>query len=99
MWHKEVLGRVEQRKVECLEQIKQIDALKQSSGISKEQHIERVNLKKVYHSWLRMEEISWRQKSRLVWLKMETTIQNSFTKYANQRHKRNLIKGLMENGV
>lgn len=40
--------------MECLEKIKQIDVLEQSMGISEEQRIKRVNLKNVYHSWLRM---------------------------------------------
>lgn len=43
--------------MKCLEKIKQIDVLKQSVGISKEQCIERMNLKKVYYSRLRMEKI------------------------------------------
>lgn len=93
-WNMGVLGRVEQRKADCLSKIAVIDVQEQSSSILKALKFEKENLRKAYHSWMRMEEISWKQKSRISWLKHRDNNTKFFHRTADHRKKENDILGL-----
>lgn len=77
--------------------IEVIDMNEQCSPISDDQRLERENLRKMYHSWLWMEEI-WRQKSRIAWLKFGDNNTRFFHWTTNHRNKMNTILGLYDSG-
>lgn len=97
VWNREVLGRVETRKFECLSKIEPIDMQEQTFDTSEEQRSERENLKKANHSWLCMEEISWKQKTRIDYLKYGDNNTLFFHCVANLRKEKNMVMGLRDN--
>lgn len=69
-WNKEIFGKLESCKISCLEKIAKIDAKEQEGslfqGVDK---IKREEEQCIYLNWLQLEEISWRQKAHVAWLK------------------------------
>ena len=67
-WNNEVFGRVE-LKNKALSKISFWDDLEREKEFSLEEAEEREKARDEYKKWVEMEEISWRQKSREIWLK------------------------------
>ena len=69
-WNKEVFSRVELKK-EALSRIFFWDDLEKEKEkeLSLEEAEEREKARDDYNKWVDMEEVSWRQKSREIWLK------------------------------
>ena len=68
-WNREVFGQLEMRKARALEQVAFWDAKERSCILSMEEVEAQEGAREEYKEWVLLEEISWRQKSREVWLK------------------------------
>ena len=62
-------GRVETKKKEALRRVVFWDDLEKENELSREEVEKREKARKDYKNWVDLEEISWRQKSRELWLK------------------------------
>ena len=68
-WNKDVFGKVGVNKKLALDKVDFWDNQEQGRVLSMEELEARKEAKGNFEKWVLMEEISWRQKSREVWLK------------------------------
>ena len=59
---------------------------------------EREKARENYKEWVDLEEVSWRQKSREIWLKEEDRNTGFFHRMANSHRRRNSITSIRING-
>ena len=97
-WNMEVFGRVEVKKKEALQRVSFWDDLEMQRELVLEEREERIMAKEEYKSWAVLEEISWRQKSRELWLKDGDKNTGYFHKMANAHRKRNFLRKISING-
>ena len=62
-------GHVGRKKSQLLETLKLLDAKEEEFGLSDAESNERVEARSEVENLLSLEEISWRQKSRMLWIK------------------------------
>ncbi|RVW31827.1 putative ribonuclease H protein [Vitis vinifera] len=98
-WNRNSFGRVEYRKNTALEQMEYWDAKEKTSRLSLEELEARNEAKEEYKKWVLLEEITWRQKSREVWLKEGDRNTGFFHKMANAHRRRNNVDRIKINGV
>ncbi|KAL6348556.1 hypothetical protein AAG906_016066 [Vitis piasezkii] len=98
-WNRNSFGRVEYRKNTALEQMEYWDAKEKTSRLSLEELEERNEAKEEYKKWVLLEEITWRQKSREVWLKEGDRNTGFFHKMANAHRRRNNVDRIKINGA
>ena len=91
-WNKEVFGNVETKKAEALYRVGCWDNIEKERELSLEEFEERVIARDDYKRWSLLEEVSWRQKSRELWLKEGDRNISFFHKMANSHKRRNAIK-------
>ncbi|RVX09051.1 Transposon TX1 uncharacterized 149 kDa protein [Vitis vinifera] len=97
-WNINSFGRVEYRKNMALEQMKYWDAKEKTSRLSLEELEARNEAKEEYKKWVLLEEITWRQKSKEVWLKEGDRNTGFFHKMANAHKRRNNVDRIKING-
>ena len=97
-WNMEVFGRVEVKKKEALQRVSFWDGLEKQRELILEEREERIRAKEEFKSWAVMEEISWRQKSRELWLKDGDKNTGYFHKMANAHRRRNCLGKISING-
>ncbi|RVW43416.1 Transposon TX1 uncharacterized 149 kDa protein [Vitis vinifera] len=97
-WNRNSFGRVEYRKNMALEQMEYWDAKEKTSRLSLEELEARNEAKEEYKKWVLLEEITWRQKSREVWLKEGDRNTGFFHKMANAHRRRNNVDRIKVNG-
>lgn len=85
-------------KSSTFQQIERLDQDESVSGLSEEDFLQLNKLKEEILDIIYKEEISWKQKSRLHWLKHGDTNTSFFHKVANGRKARNFISSLNING-
>ena len=90
-WNMEVFGRVEVKKKEALQRVSFWDGLEKQRELILEEREERIRAKEEFKSLAVMEEISWRQKSRELWLKDGDKNTGYFHKMANAHRRRNCL--------
>ncbi|RVW34945.1 Transposon TX1 uncharacterized 149 kDa protein [Vitis vinifera] len=77
-----------------------LKALKERQRRLNEQELEaRKKAKEEFKKWASMEEISWRQKSRQIWLKEGDKNTGFFHKMANSNSRRNCLKKIKVSGI
>lgn len=64
-WNREVFGNIITRKKICLEKIQRWDLKEGEEGLEEDERLARKDTQKEYERVLKMEEIMWRQKSRV----------------------------------
>ena len=91
MWNKGVFGNVEDQKKSALKNVAHWDDLESQRPLSDGERQERMGAMEDFKKWAIMEEISWRQKSREIWLKEGDRNTGFFHKMANSHRRRNNI--------
>ena len=97
-WNMEVFGRVEVKKKEALQRVSFWDGMEKQRELVLEEREERIMAKEEFKSWAVLEEISWRQKSKELWLKDGDKNTRYFHKMANAHRRRNCSGKISING-
>ena len=90
-WNKEVFGTMEEQKKSTLKKVALWDDMESRRPLSDGERQDRLGAMEDFKKWATMEEISWRQKLREVWLKEGDRNTGFFHKLANSHRKRNNI--------
>ena len=98
VWNKEVFGRVELKKKRGLSRISFWDEVEKDKELSLAEAEERQKARENYKEWVDLEEVSWRQKSREIWLKEGDRNTGFFHRMANSHRRRNSISSIRING-
>ena len=98
-WNRDVFDRVEARKDLALNKEDYWDAKKKTSTLSLEELETRKEVMEDYKKWVLLEEISWRHKSKEVWLKKGDRNMRFFHKMTNAHRRRNDVDKIKINGV
>ena len=97
VWNKVVTGRVETKK-KALRRISFWDDLEKENELSLEEAEEKEKVREDYKKWVDLEEISWRQKSKELWLKERDRNKGFFHRMANSHRRRNSLMNISING-
>lgn len=87
-----------QQKEFLYQRIDQLDQKESDLALTEEELQQRNKLKEELLDIVYKEEISWKQKSRIHWLKHGDNNTSFFDKFANERKARNFISSLNING-
>jgi hypothetical protein len=98
-WNVEVFGDVNVRKNTLLTSIQHLDGLEEEGQLSVEDKMARDHLKSDFEHVLLMDEITWRQKSRALWLREGDHNTRFFHRIANSNRRFNTISRLLLDGV
>ena len=98
VWNIDVFGKVETNKKDALRRISLWDDCKKVRGLDLEEAEDRVKARADFKNWALMEEISWRQKSREIWLKEGDRNTSFFHRMANTHRRRNCLNNICING-
>ncbi|RVW28776.1 Transposon TX1 uncharacterized 149 kDa protein [Vitis vinifera] len=90
-WNKEVFGVIDTKKREALSQVVYWDELENHSTLSLEDCEARKEAMEAYKTWVLREEISWRQRSRELWLNEGNNNTRFFHRMANVHSRRNWL--------
>ena len=98
-WNSEVFGNVTVRKNLALTQVGFWDSKELLGTLTIEEETAREASRIEFRKWAFMEETSWRQKSREVWLKEGDRNTKFFHKMANAHRRRNFLAKIKINGA
>ncbi|KAJ9701108.1 hypothetical protein PVL29_006452 [Vitis rotundifolia] len=93
-WNRNTFGMLKERKKTILDEIANIDVMEQEGVLSLDLSAQRVIRKGELEEVILMEEIHWRQKANVKWVKDGDCNSKLFHKVANGRQNRNFIKSL-----
>jgi hypothetical protein len=96
---KEVFGDVGKKKDELLEGIRDSDCIDEGRGLLEEERMRRTDMTKEFEKTLLFEEINWRQKSRILWLKEGDNNMKFFHRMTNSHRRYNHVESLRINGA
>ncbi|RVW88494.1 hypothetical protein CK203_043831 [Vitis vinifera] len=88
-WNKDVFGKIEYMKNLALDQMEFVDDKEKTNRLSLEEMEARRETMEEYKKWILLEENTWRQKSKKVWLKEGDRNTGFFHKMANAHRRRN----------
>ena len=74
------------------------DKEERDRSLSMEEEEARKEARELYKKWVLLEEVSWRQKSREIWLKEGDINTKFFHKMANTHRRRNQLNRIKING-
>jgi len=97
-WNEHEFGNVEVRKNMLMEDLCALDRLDEQSGLAPEEKIRKYEVIRDLENFILHEEISWRQKSRVLWLKEGDKCTKFFHQIANSNKRSNAIEFLLVNG-
>ena len=97
-WNKEVFGKVETQKQRALNLVDFLDKEESARSLSMEEEEARKEAKETYKMWVLLEEASWRQKFREIWLKEGDRNTRFFHQMANAYRRRNQLTRVKVNG-
>ena len=98
-WNRDVFGRVDYRKNLALEQLQFWDEKEKTNRLSLEEMDARREAMEDFKKWVLLEEVTWRQKSREMWLKEGDRNTGFFHRMANAHRRRNNMDRIRINGV
>ncbi|XP_075645327.1 uncharacterized protein LOC142616338 [Castanea sativa] len=98
-WNWSVFGNIKRQRKDLLEALKLLDVKEGEYSLSEVELGERVFLRSQIQNLISLEEVSWRQKSRMLRIKERDNNTNFFHKVANSRRRYNHISMLEVNGV
>ena len=98
-WIREEFGDLAFRKKNLLTELMGLDAREELVGLSNEEQICCLQLKGDIEQLAALEEISWRQKSRALYVKVGDNNTRFFHKLANSHRNSNQIKRIEVDGV
>ena len=93
-WNKASFGELSERKKNILSDLANFDTLEQEGGLSPELLVQRALRKGELEELILREEIHWRQKARVKWVKEGDCNSKFFHKVVNGRRNRKFIKVL-----
>ena len=93
-----MFGRVEVKKSEALSRVTYWDEKENNFLLTVEETEARNLAREDYKYWSLLEEVSWRQKSRELWLKEGDKDTSFFHRMANSHRRRNCIRKVRVNG-
>ena len=91
VWSKEVFGNVSTKKPTALIQLGYWDSQKREKALTEEEREVKRGGVEDLKKWVAMKEISWRQKSRELWLTEGDKNTKKFHKMVNARRRRNFL--------
>jgi hypothetical protein len=68
-WNEEVFGDIGKKKKELLEGIRELDLVEECRCLEEDEKVRKIDMSKELEKTLLFEEMSWRQKSRALWLR------------------------------
>ncbi|RVW54967.1 Transposon TX1 uncharacterized 149 kDa protein [Vitis vinifera] len=95
-WNKEVFGKVGVNLRMALGRVSFWDDQERQRTLNEQELEARKEAKEEFKKWAIMEEISWRQKSRQIWLKEGDKNMGFFHKMANSNSRRNCLKKIKD---
>ena len=98
-WNRQEFGNIRRQKKQLLEESKTLDAKEGDLGFSDGEKCHRANLRSQVEHLLSLEEISWRQKSRMLYIKEGDNNTKFFHKMANSHRRFNHLRTLEVDGV
>ncbi|XP_039129000.1 uncharacterized protein LOC120265177 [Dioscorea cayenensis subsp. rotundata] len=98
VWAKESFGSIKLKKLNLLQELESLDIIKESRCLLPNEVISEQHLLKSLETIHKQEEIYWRQRSKLQWLKEGDGNTNFFHAVANERNCQNLIPGISQDG-
>ena len=96
--NKEVFGRVDLKKKEALSRISFWNDVEKEKELSLEEVEKREKAREDFKEWVDLEEVSWRHKSREIWLKEGDRNTGFFHRIVNSHRRRNSISSIRING-
>jgi hypothetical protein len=97
-WSEEVFGNVEYKRQQLMIQLNQLDVIVEDRPLSVEENLQRESLRVDIERNALLAEISWRQKSRALWLREGDKNTRFFHRLANSHRRHNSISSLLING-
>ncbi|KAL4653850.1 hypothetical protein ACB092_01G335600 [Castanea dentata] len=98
-WNRREFGNVARQKKQLLEELISLDAKEGDFGLSDGEKCHRAELRSQVEHFLSLEEISWRQKSRMLCIKERDNNTKFFHKMANSHRRFNHLRTLQVDGV
>jgi len=92
-----VFGNVDSLKKACLEDLRMLDRLEEERGLDSEELLRKSLIVSDLERIILQEEISWRQKSRVLWLKEGDKCTKFFHRIANSNRRSNYTESLSVN--
>jgi len=96
-WNDQEFGNVEFRKKMHMEELCALDSLEEQRGLTPEEKARKSGVIRDLENSILQEEISWRQKSRALWLKEGDKCTKFFHRVANSNRRSNFIESLSVN--
>ncbi len=98
-WNREVFGNINHRKFTLLESIQVLDAIEESHSLSPYENSAKFQYMSDFENVLLLDEITWRKKSRAIWLWEGDKNTMFFHRVANSNHRFNTTGRLMVDRV
>jgi hypothetical protein len=94
-WNEEIFGNVERNKKKLFEDLQALNAVEESRVLIEEELLKKAKLVRELEKCSLMEDVSWRQKSRVMWLKKGDKCTRFFHSIDNPNRRYNSMDSLL----